>query len=243
MRIAALIPARIGSTRLPHKLLLPLGEVPVIVQTYRQVIRSIADEVWVVAEDETICKVMAQHGGNCLHLKGDFRNGTERCLAAFVQFTNQGKQWDGLINVQGDEPLISPHLIDDIIQYMKHSEVIVTAACVASGTEVTDPDTVKVVFGQSRQVLYFSRASIPHGARQYWKHIGIYGFPRQLISTIQCLPPSSLEDSENLEQLRWLDHGLPIHVITTSHTSHAIDTIEDYHRVLRLIETHESRCA
>ncbi len=242
MQMVGLIPARLASKRLPRKLLLPLGGVPLIVRTYRQAIKSGLEEVWVVADDEALCRAVERHGGKCLRLEGDFRNGTERCLAAFRRW-QQERRWNGFVNIQGDEPFIDPKLIARIAEATASSKGVVTAAYPLPRAKAAEPSSVKVVCDAAGRALYFSRAPIPHGAAQYWGHIGIYGFSSEAARIIEQLPPAPIEQAENLEQLRWLYHGVPVHVVTTDHAAPSIDTMDDYHYALRIIETHEPRCA
>ncbi len=244
MRIVGIIPARLRSTRLAHKLLLPLGEVPVVVRTYRQAVRSRLETVVVAADDPAICAAVQRHGGRCLLTEGDFANGTERCMAAFRRLLDEGEAWDGFINIQGDEPFIEPTLIDAVLETMaRYPDSIVTAAYPLPPAQAVDPNVVKVVLGADRRALYFSRAAVPYGASAYLGHIGVYGFSAAVVEALTSRAPAPLETIEHLEQLRWLYYGLPVRVIDADRPAPAIDTREDYHQALRMIESHEHRCA
>ncbi len=243
MRTIGIIPARLRSSRLAHKLLLPLGEAPVVVRTYRQAARSRLEKVVVAADDESICAAVRRHGGQCLLIKEDFTNGTERCLAAFSRLQAETGPWDGFINIQGDEPFIDPTLINRVAEAMqRHPDSIITVAYPLPAARASDPSVVKVVTGEGGRALYFSRALIPDGASEYRGHIGIYGFPASVAGAARSLSPVPLEHTERLEQLRWLWYGIPVRVIETSRPSLAIDTVNDYHQALRIIDN-EHRCA
>ena len=231
------IPARYGSTRLPGKPLLPIAGRPMIEHVYTRVARARGlSRVVVLTDDERIARAVEGFGGEVEMTPADCASGTDRIAWA-------ARRWDAaaIINIQGDEPLIDPEEISRIAGHLAaHPEdPVVTLATPAAPEEMGNPNAVKVVLAQDGAALYFSRAPIPYprqeGGFAPLKHLGIYGYQREALLRLAALPPSPLERSESLEQLRALENGMGIRVLIVDRASIGVDTAEDLERVERIL--------
>ena len=231
------IPARFGSTRLPGKPLLPIAGRPMIEHVYARVARARGlDRVVVLTDDERIARAVEGFGGEWEMTPADCASGTDRIAWAV-------RRWDAaaVINIQGDEPLIDPEGVSRVAAHLAASpgDPIVTLATPAAPEELDDPSAVKVVLARDGAALYFSRSLIPHlrqaGGAAPLKHLGIYGYQRQALLALAALPPSPLERSESLEQLRALENGIPIRVLVVEQGSFGVDTAADLEKVERLL--------
>ncbi len=231
------IPARYGSTRLPGKPLLPIAGRPMIEHVYTRVARARGlDRVVVLTDDERIARTVEGFGGECEMTPEDCASGTDRIAWA-------ARRWGAtaVINIQGDEPLIDPEGISRVAEHLAANpgDPIVTLATPAAPEELDNPNAVKVVLARDGAALYFSRAPIPYprqpeGAAPL-KHLGLYGYQRDALLRLAGLPPSPLERSESLEQLRALENGIPIRVLVVDRGSFGVDTAEDLAKVERLL--------
>lgn len=233
--VVGAIPARYGSTRLPGKALLPIGGRPMIEHVYRRVAEARGlDRVVVLTDDERIARAVAAFGGEWEMTPADCASGTDRIAHA-------ARRWDALavVNVQGDEPLIDPEAVRRVAEHLRAfpGDPMVTLAAPATPEETTDPNAVKVVLDRAGYALYFSRATIPYprqpGPFVPFKHLGIYGYQRAALLHLAALPPSPLEQTESLEQLRALEHRIPIRVLLVERGSPGVDTAEDLERAER----------
>jgi 3-deoxy-manno-octulosonate cytidylyltransferase (CMP-KDO synthetase) len=231
------IPARFGSTRLPGKPLLPIAGRPMIEHVYARVARARGlDRVVVLTDDERIARAVEGFGGEWEMTPADCASGTDRIAWAV-------RRWDAaaVINIQGDEPLIDPEGVSRVAAHLAASpgDPIVTLATPAAPEELDDPSAVKVVLARDGAALYFSRSPIPYprqqGGAAPLKHLGIYGYQRQALLALAALPPSPLERSESLEQLRALENGIPIRVLVVDEGSFGVDTAADLERVERML--------
>jgi 3-deoxy-manno-octulosonate cytidylyltransferase (CMP-KDO synthetase) len=240
-QVVAAIPARYGSTRLPGKPLLPLAGRPLIEHVYRRVAgaRGLA-RVVVLTDDERIARAVEAFGGEVELTPADCASGTDRIAWAARRWPGSG----AVINVQGDEPLIDPRAVSALAEHLAaHPEdPVVTLAAPLGGdpaSEMSNPNVVKVVVGLDGRALYFSRAAIPHarqpGGAAPLRHVGIYGYQRAALLALADLPPSPLERSEALEQLRALENGIPIRMLLTAAALPDVNTREDLERVERLL--------
>lgn len=224
------IPARYGSSRFPGKVLADLLGKPVIEHVYEKAAASKADAVLVAADDERVIKAVEKFGGKAVMTSPHHNSGTDRIYEAVA-----GKDYDIIINVQGDEPLLPSSVIDELIDLMKaHPEYeMATVAVPARREEVADPNRVKVVFTAAGKALYFSRSVIPYlrdGGEDagVYRHWGIYAYRKDVLSRFVSLPGSRLENCEKLEQLRALENGISIHVMLVNELeSLGVDTPED----------------
>jgi len=233
MPVLVVIPARLGSTRLPQKPLQPLGGVPLIVRVAQRVQEhGIADRL-VIATDAEAVVAAAQAAGLDARMTGaQHPSGTDRVY----ELSSRGEfdRFDEILNVQGDTPFIPAEAVTGALAQLRRGFDVGTAA-VPLEAESDDPARVKVVMTAEGKALYFSRAAIPYGAARAWRHLGVYAYTRDALHRIATAAPSPLERSEGLEQLRALELGLRIGVERLSEpAAPEIDTWED----LREAETH-----
>jgi 3-deoxy-manno-octulosonate cytidylyltransferase (CMP-KDO synthetase) len=236
MKAIAVIPARLASTRLARKALREIAGLPMIGHVYRGVRASpLLDEVIVATDSDEIMEVCQQHGWHSRMTSAQHRSGTER-----VHEIAQSIAADVYINVQGDEPLTRPEHIASLLTVMEDVSVQVgTLKTPAAAIDVPNPNAVKVVTDTNGRALYFSRATIPHdrdgSSPRYFKHLGFYAYRKPALDRFVSLPESALEKAERLEQLRFLENGIPIYVGETPFDTVGVDTAEDLERVASLI--------
>jgi 3-deoxy-manno-octulosonate cytidylyltransferase (CMP-KDO synthetase) len=238
-RSAIVIPARLASTRLPRKMLLAQTGKPLIQHTYEAASRATKPGAVLVATDsEEIAAAVRSFGGRVELTSPDCPSGTDRV----AEIARQLRDAEVLVNVQGDEPEISPQAIDMTVELLENdpSAVMSTLATpIRTKEKLHDPACVKVVFNERRQAMYFSRAPIPFARNwddsllaadppQFHQHIGLYAYRRDFLLQLSALPRASIEKIENLEQLRVLDAGYKILVGIIDEPTIGIDTPEDY---------------
>lgn len=245
-----IVPARYASTRFPGKLLADLEGKPVIQWVYEKALTvKGADDVWIATDNENIMQVVKDFGGKAVMTSTDHPSGTDRIWEAVSKISDSGNSDELIINLQGDEPLIPAEVIDQLISMMHadNSLEMATIAVPAERHEIEqDPNRVKVVKGAfSDRALYFTRAGAPYlrqggedcGMLLHW---GIYAYRKSTLEKIVSLPESSLEKCEKLEQLRPLEAGIDIHVLTTDKSTVGIDTPEDLEIVRKIIKKAEN---
>lgn len=245
MKTIGIIPARFASLRFPGKPLADLEGKPVIQRVYEQALKARQlSEVVVATDDQRIYDTVRAFGGAVV-LTGEAPSGTDRCAAALAVLD---RPCDFVLNIQGDEPFIAPAVIDQLIDLLKSTEQVDIATLVRpleDSEAVFNPNVVKAVFDRSNWALYFSRHPIPYVRNaekeqwlqqaRYFQHIGLYGFRRRVLEQVAQLQPSSLEQAESLEQLRWLENGLRIKVGLTQEAAFGIDTPEDLEQARRFL--------
>ncbi|MEQ1732243.1 MAG: 3-deoxy-manno-octulosonate cytidylyltransferase [Bacteroidia bacterium] len=237
MKILGVIPARFASTRFPGKPLIDIGGKTMIQRVYEQACKATAlSKVIIATDDERIYNHALAIGANVAMTSTLHQSGTDRCAEVAAQ---QTEVYDAVINIQGDEPFIHPEQINELAQCFANSATqIATLVKKINNTADLKSNTVmKVALTNSLQALYFSRNAIPYmrGApidewlqhTTYYKHIGIYGFRTATLQAVTALAPSTLELTESLEQLRWLQNDYKIQVAITELESVSIDTPED----------------
>lgn len=236
MKAIAVIPARLASTRLPRKMLHEINGKPLIGVVYEAVRSSprLADVI-VATDSEEIVSVCRGRGWNVQMTSSQHRSGTER-----VHEVSERESADVYVNVQGDEPLVRPEQLATLLAVMENPAAqvgTVMTPCVA--VDIPNPNAVKVVTDLTGRALYFSRAIIPYDrdgmSPRYSKHLGLYAYRKPALDKFVTLPESSLEKSERLEQLRFLENGIPIYVGETPYDSVGVDTEEDLQRVIEII--------
>ena len=248
MKFMSIIPARYASTRFPGKPLAVLGGKTVIQRVYEQV-SSVLSEVYVATDDARIFQCVESFGGKAVMTRTDHKSGTDRIQEAVEKIASEA---DVIINVQGDEPFIHPSQIKTLMQLFDAPEThIGTLGKPFDSMEAVDnPNSPKIVTDNRGFALYFSRSIIPYirgKVREEWfgeypflKHLGIYAYRREVLKEVTQLPQSSLEKSESLEQLRWLQNGYRIRVGLTDIETVGIDTPEDLQRAEEFLALHLS---
>jgi 3-deoxy-manno-octulosonate cytidylyltransferase (CMP-KDO synthetase) len=234
-----IIPARYASTRFPGKPLALIQGKPMIQRVYEQA-SKVLDMVYVATDDERIFRAVKEFGGRVIMTSASHSSGTDRCAEAIIRVEQElGEQFDVVLNIQGDEPFIEPQQISLLMECFQQPQTqIATLVKIASlPDEVFNPNRPKVVMGTNQQALYFSRSPIPFvrgsekedwsGVVNFYLHIGLYAFRKEVLLEVTSLPQSALEKAESLEQLRWLENGFHIAVRETTYDSFGIDTPED----------------
>jgi len=242
MKVVAVIPARLASTRLPRKMLREIAGEPLLARVYQGVRRcSTLDEVVVATDSDEILQFCWQHGFAARMTSQAHRSGTER-----VHEISTVIPADVYLNVQGDEPLTRPEHIESLLEVMRgHGVEVGTLKTPAAEIDVNNSSAVKVVTDATGRALYFSRATIPFDRDatkpRYYKHLGFYGYRKNALDNFVRWPESSLERVERLEQLRFLENGVPIFVAETPFDTVGVDTEEDLQRAEDILrETRKS---
>lgn len=247
MKFVGIIPARYASTRFPGKPLADILGQPMIQRVYERA-SHVLDTVVVATDDQRIYDAVVQFGGRVVMTSENHKTGTDRCYEALTKLP---ETYDVVINIQGDEPFIAI----DQIEALKNcfvSDQIQLATLVkpfdanTSIDELENPNTPKVILSQAGEAICFSRSVIPYlrgveksqwaAAHTYYKHIGIYAYRTDILAQITKMTQTPIEKAESLEQLRWLENGLHIHVAITHSDNHSIDTPEDLQRVVALMK-------
>ncbi|MDY0161754.1 3-deoxy-manno-octulosonate cytidylyltransferase [Desulfobotulus sp.] len=242
MRKIVVIPARWGSSRLEGKPLRPLAGKPMIRHVYERCRAAAVDDVVVATDDVRILEAVENFGGRAVLTSPENRSGTDR-VADAARILGLLPE-DLLVNVQGDQPLIHPRCIDEVLApFQKESDLAMTTLgfVIQDPREITDPKDVKVVMDARGNALYFSRATIPHVRDRetpctYIKHLGVYAYTRRFLDIFRDLPTGTLEEIEKLEQLRVLEQGYTLRVVMTSHDSPEVDLPEDIARIEALMQ-------
>lgn len=236
--VLAVIPARLHSQRLPRKLLRLIAGKPLLFWTYQAALACPQlGQPLVAVDSEEIAALCRLHGWPYRMTSPDLASGTDRLYAV-----SREVDADIYVNLQGDEPLVSPHHIAALLAAFTQSDVeAATLKLPCAVAEAADPNVVKVVTDLSGRALYFSRAAIPFdrdgtGPARLWKHMGLYAYRRGALARFATLPPSPLEQLEKLEQLRLLENGLPLQVSEVSEETVGVDTEADLLRVESLLQ-------
>jgi len=232
------IPARLNSSRLPNKVLLKVQGKSIIEYVYRQVEKSqLVDKIIVATDSEIVLKDVNNFGGEAVLTSSKHQSGTDRVAEVAKKYN-----FKNIINVQGDEPNISPSLIDSLFFELENEKVYFVSAMslINSFDEVANPNVVKVICDNNNYAIYFSRSQIPFIRDNdfqvdFFKHIGIYGFKKDFLIKYSKLPQTNLELSEKLEQLRAIENGYKIKMVKTDYNSFGIDTLEDFENFKKFI--------
>lgn len=234
----AIIPARLQSTRLPEKALQELGGAPLIVRVLERVREAAAiEDVWVATDSPRIADAVRAASGKAVLTRAEHPSGLDRVAEAERALSAEGSIGSDaiLLNVQGDEPFVSPAGLDHLVGLFARPEVAMAtlAAPFGPGEDPGDPNRVKVVVDRAGRALYFSRSRVPNGSdpeQPPLLHVGVYAYRRTALRTLAALPPCPLERAERLEQLRALWNGISIHVAVGDYHSIGIDTPADLER-------------
>ncbi len=246
MKVLGVIPARFASTRFPGKPLAMIGNKSMIERVYQQAALANGLYAVIVATDDIrISDHVKSFGGEVVMTSTNHPSGTDRCAEAVSKF---GKDWNAVINIQGDEPFIKPEQIDLLVDCFSDVNVqIATLIKIIENTsELLNPNSPKVILKQNGDAIYFSRQPIPFlkgieiadwcKNHTYYKHIGIYGYRTDILPILTKLPQGKLELAESLEQLRWIENGFTIRTKITDFETIAIDTPEDLTRANLILD-------
>ncbi len=242
MKVIGIIPARYASSRFPGKPLVDIGGKSMIQRVYEQVKKtSCLHEVIVATDDDRIAEHVKSFAGNVIMTASSHQSGTDRCAEVIAKVSG----FDIVINIQGDEPFINPLQIELLASCFDKEETQIATLVkkIHTEDELFNVNIPKVVRNIAGQAIYFSRQTIPYlrGIEQknwlskhsYFKHIGIYGYRTDVLKELTQLPISILEETEALEQLRWIEHGYTIQTAETEHETIAVDTQEDLERIIQ----------
>lgn len=241
-----IIPARMGSTRLPDKPLADIAGKPMIQQVWERAVAAKIGEVLVACDDQRIVDVIESAGGKAILTRSDHPSGSDRIWEAYIHFDLEAR-YEIIVNVQGDLPTLDPALIRKVVEPLADPAVdISTLACVIhDAEEMTDPAVVKPVIafkgkidqktGQTGRALYFTRCPAPYGEGELYHHIGIYAYRRDSLRRFVSLPPSPLELREKLEQLRALENGMRIDVAIVETVPLGVDTPQHLEKARRIL--------
>lgn len=246
LKAVGIIPSRYSSRRFPGKPLAKLRGVPIVVRVLNQARKSqYLARVVVATDDERILEVVEEYGGEAILTRGDFACGSDRVAAAARNFSA-----DIVLNIQGDEPLIRPEVLDQVVEILSDNDrAVMSSVCcrIKEEIEYHDPNVVKVTLGINGRALYFSRSPIPYlalhsesaGRRHLrdicYRHIGVYGFRYDFLQKFAALKQTQLELAESLEQLRALEHGYDIYCAVTEQPFSGIDTPADLEKAEKLL--------
>lgn len=245
VRTVAIIPARYSSQRLPAKVLADICGKPMVQHVYERTRRAtLINDVVVATDDERIASVVHKFGGQAIMTPASLQTGTDRIAYAARSLVAA----DIIVNVQGDEAIIEPTMIDEAVAPLTHDRSIQVGTLVRkidSTADLLNPGVVKVVLDNEGNGLYFSRSPIPFGRdlqqsdwlkhHAYYKHFGLYVFRREFLNKFTQMRQTPLEGAERLEQLRILEHGYKIRCTVTTFDSVTVDTQEDLERVRRIV--------
>ncbi|MFW6226471.1 MAG: 3-deoxy-manno-octulosonate cytidylyltransferase [Bacteroidota bacterium] len=239
MRFICIIPARYSSTRFPGKPLAEIGGKRMIERVYQQATASF-HEVWVATDDIRIERAVSEFGGKAVITSLDHKSGTDRCAEAIIKIeASMQEEYDVVVNIQGDEPFIHPSQLGELKKCfdLEDTQIASLIKPIHVNEDIFNPNLPKVIFNQSLQAIYFSRSPIPfvrdhkmerwHNHHQFYRHIGLYAYRKNVLLELTKLQPSNLEKAESLEQNRWIENGFRIQLGITQQESIGIDTPED----------------
>lgn len=241
-----IIPARFASSRFPGKPLVDIKGKSMIQRVYEQVQKAGLNATYVATDNEQIYNHVLSFGGKCLMTSTLHQSGTDRCneCAALLNLSPN----DVVINIQGDEPFIQADQITKLSACFtdEKTDIATLIKQISNKADLESNTIPKVVLNNNKEAIYFSRSMIPYPAKKtieeligsgnYFKHIGIYAYRVKILNEISALAPSFLEQTESLEQLRWLENGFKIKTAETSYETIAIDTPEDLLKALRYLD-------
>lgn len=248
MKVLAIIPARYASTRFPAKPLAMLGGKPIVQRVYEAVAKAV-ERVVVATDDKRIYDAVVAFGGEVVMTSTEHQSGTDRCAEAYEKL---GSKADIVINVQGDEPFISPKQIESLIKCFENDTIDIATLVKPFTAEdnidaLENPNSPKVVLNGANEAIYFSRSVIPYLREVergewlkhhiFYKHLGIYAFRADVLGEVARLQQTPLEKAEKLEQLRWLESGYKIGVGVTDIETVGIDTTEDLEKAEELLKS------
>lgn len=243
MDFIAIIPARYGSTRFPGKPLADIKGKIMIQRVFEQASKSF-ETVYIATDDKRIAQKVDAFGGNYIMTSRRHKSGTDRCAEAIEKIRNiENKEFDVIVNVQGDEPFVQPEQFAQIKKpfRFKRTQIATLAKPIINQDDIFNPNKPKIILNQKKEAICFSRSPIPfirgkHQKKwiyqhQFYKHIGLYAYRYKILKEVAALKRTPLEIAESLEQLRWLENGYKIRVELTEYESVSIDTRKDIDRL------------
>jgi len=240
LKIICVIPARFASTRLPGKPLMDIAGKPMIQHVYERASKAkLISDLWVATDDQRVYEVVRGFGGQVMMTSAQHCTGTDR----LAEVASIHEDADVIVNVQGDEPLIAPEIIDLAVEpFLKQSEIMMTTLKThLTEEDYQNPAAVKVVTDKQGFALYFSRSLIPYPRNMgegfaVFKHVGLYAYRRDFLLQFAAMEQTPLERAESLEQLRVLENGFRIKVVETNYPCIGVDTPEDLERVREILK-------
>jgi 3-deoxy-manno-octulosonate cytidylyltransferase (CMP-KDO synthetase) len=246
MKIIGVIPARWQSSRFPGKPLAHILGKSLILRTYENSLRCRSlDSVVIATDDQRIMDHAQEFGAKVFMTSNECLTGTDRVWEVVSQ---NFEDVEIIVNIQGDEPCLAPSVIDSLVNKIQHSpDILITTpvAQISDAQLIANPHVVKCVFDRQGKALYFSRSAIPfarQGQGSYYRHLGVYCFRSAFLRTYVDLESTPLKDNEDLEQLKILEHGFPIHVCIVEDQANGVDTPEDLKSVENFLCQKESMC-
>lgn len=243
MDFIAIIPARYASTRFPGKPLALINGKSMIRRVYEQASKSF-ETVYIATDDKRISDKIKEFGGKYVMTSRRHKSGTDRCAEAIEKIREiENKEFDVIVNVQGDEPFVQPEQFEQIKKpfRFKRTQIASLAKPIINHDDIFNPNKPKLIFNNKKEAIYFSRSPIPfiRGKRenkwisqhQFYKHIGLYAYRYNILREISKLNQTPLEKAESLEQLRWLENRYKIKIEITEHEAVSIDTKKDLERI------------
>lgn len=237
MKVLGVIPARYGSTRFEGKPLADINGHTMIEWVYKRALKSNYDKIVVATDDKRVYDMAVSFGGEVLMTK-KHETGTDR----IAEVAEKMKEYDIVVNIQGDEPLIEPEMLNSLIEPFKSNKEIVMSTMqhkIDKKEEIVNPNIVKVITDKNGFAIYFSRSPIPYPRNEkesfYYRHIGIYAYRREFLLKYAAMEQTLLEKTESLEQLRVIENGYKIKVVNTEFSVIGVDTTEDLKEVCRFI--------
>ncbi len=246
VKCIGIIPARYGSSRFPGKALADIQGKSMVRRVYEQAVKAVG-VVYVATDDERIFQNIVQSGGHAIMTSPLHNSGTDRCAEALKIAENQRKEtFDVVLNIQGDEPFIEPRQLSLVMSCFRDpdTQIATLVKKIQEPDDLLDRNRPKVVVNRKSEAMYFSRLPVPFvrgmdsrdwlTMHDFYMHIGLYGFRKDILLRISKLKQSPLERCESLEQLRWLENGYRIKVRRTRYDSCGVDTPEDLERLLKM---------
>ncbi len=247
MKTLGIIPARFASSRFPGKPLADLLGKPLVWHVYSRAKQAL-DYVAVATDDKRIFQTISELGGTAIMTSDKHNSGTERCAEAVLLLEKKlNANFDLVINIQGDEPLIEPQIISTLEKNFTPQDQIATLIKQETDAEnLFDPNVVKVLIDKNKNAIYFSRQTIPYlrdipkekwiETHTFYSHIGIYAYRKDILLQITKLEQTTLEKAEKLEQLRWLENGYKIKTTLVDYQAIGVDTPEDLEKIKQILE-------
>lgn len=235
--VAFIVPARIGSTRLPRKALLKIGNKTLIEHVISQILPITNENLYIATDSEEIALVSKSAGAKPIMTSPNCPTGSDRIYEAFGKINNTNNI-EYIINIQGDMPFIEISSIKDIVTNLKNSDYdIVTSGVNVDYDIAKHTSNVKIIADKNNKALYFSRSLIPYGSKEFLYHVGIYGFKKEALKKYVNIQQTKYEKSENLEQLRAIETGMNIGICISKEIPISVDTQEDLEKARNLYKT------